>query len=52
MSVDLSQFIPSFVEESFEGLELLSSGLLNLNQYSDSETISAILIAIFAPITQ
>ncbi len=44
MSVDLSQFIPSFLEESFEGLELMESGLLNL-QEGDDETINAIFRA-------
>ena len=44
MSVDLSQFIPSFLEESFEGLELMESGLLNL-QPGDNETIHAIFRA-------
>ena len=38
MTVDLSQFIPSFLEESFEGLELMESGLLNLEP-GDNETI-------------
>jgi two-component system, chemotaxis family, sensor kinase CheA len=45
MSIDLSQFIPSFLEESFEGLELMENSLLNLNQDSDSETINAIFRA-------
>ena len=45
MSIDLSQFIPSFLEESFEGLELMESSLLDLNQESDSETINAIFRA-------
>jgi len=44
MSVDLSQFIPSFLEESFEGLELMESGLLNL-QPGDNETIHSIFRA-------
>lgn len=45
MSIDLSQFIPSFLEESFEGLELMESSLLTLTQESDSETINAIFRA-------
>lgn len=45
MSIDLSQFIPSFLEESFEGLELMESSLLNLNQESDSETINSVFRA-------
>lgn len=44
MSVDLSQFIPSFLEESFEGLDLMESGLLNL-QPGDNETIHSIFRA-------
>ncbi|MCP4326559.1 MAG: chemotaxis protein CheA [Alteromonadales bacterium] len=44
MSVDLSQFIPGFLEESFEGLELMESGLLNL-QPGDNETIHSIFRA-------
>jgi two-component system chemotaxis sensor kinase CheA len=44
MSVDLSQFIPSFLEESFEGLELMESSLLDLEQ-GDDETINSIFRA-------
>jgi len=44
MSIDLSQFIPTFLEESFEGLELMESSLLNLEQ-GDDETIDAIFRA-------
>ncbi len=44
MTVDLSQFIPSFLEESFEGLELMESSLLNLEQ-GDDETINSIFRA-------
>lgn len=44
MSVDLSQFIPTFLEESFEGLELMESSLLNLEQ-GDDETINSIFRA-------
>jgi len=44
MSIDLSQFIPSFLEESFEGLELMETSLLNLEQ-GDDETINSIFRA-------
>lgn len=44
MSVDLSQFIPSFLEECFEGLELMETSLLNLEQ-GDDETINSIFRA-------
>ena len=44
MSIDLSQFIPSFLEESFEGLELMESSLLTL-QSGDDETINSIFRA-------
>jgi two-component system chemotaxis sensor kinase CheA len=44
MSVDLSQFIPSFLEESFEGLELMESSLLDLEQ-GDDEKINSIFRA-------
>ena len=44
MSVDLSQFIPSFLEESFEGLELMETSLLNLNA-GDDVTIHSIFRA-------
>ncbi|WP_440877316.1 chemotaxis protein CheA [Thalassotalea sp. PLHSN55] len=44
MSIDLSQFIPTFLEESFEGLELMETSLLGLDQ-GDSETINAIFRA-------
>jgi len=44
MSVDLSQFIPSFLEESFEGLELMESSLLNL-EHGDDEAINSIFRA-------
>ena len=44
MTVDLSQFIPSFLEESFEGLELMESGLLDL-ELGDNETIHSIFRA-------
>lgn len=44
MSIDLSQFIPNFLEESFEGIELMESSLLNLDQ-GDDEAINAIFRA-------
>jgi two-component system, chemotaxis family, sensor kinase CheA len=44
MSIDLSQFIPSFLEESFEGLELMESSLLSL-EAGDNETIHSIFRA-------
>ncbi|WDE03035.1 chemotaxis protein CheA [Thalassomonas viridans] len=44
MSVDLSQFIPSFLEESFEGLALMESSLLSL-EVDDKETINSIFRA-------
>lgn len=44
MSIDLSQFVPTFLEESFEGLELMESSLLNLEQ-GDVDTINAIFRA-------
>lgn len=44
MSIDLSQFIPTFLEESYEGLELMESSLLNLEQ-GDDDTINAIFRA-------
>jgi len=44
MSIDLSQFIPTFLEESFEGIELMEASLLNLEQ-GDDETINAIFRA-------
>ncbi len=44
MSIDLSQFIPTFLEESFEGIELMEASLLNLEQ-GDDETINTIFRA-------
>ena len=44
MSIDLSQFIPTFLEESFEGLELMESSLLGL-QPGDNEAIHSIFRA-------
>lgn len=46
MSIDLSQFHQVFFEESFEGLQLMESSLLDLDCDSvDSETINAIFRA-------
>lgn len=46
MSIDLSQFHQVFFEESFEGLDVMESALLNLDVGSvDSETINAIFRA-------
>ncbi|MFW6380256.1 MAG: Hpt domain-containing protein, partial [Halorhodospira sp.] len=40
MSVDLSQFLQTFFEESFEGLETMESGLLELDsEQPDRETL-------------
>lgn len=44
MSIDLSQFIPTFLEESFEGLALMESSLLTLDQ-GDVDTINTIFRA-------
>jgi two-component system chemotaxis sensor kinase CheA len=44
MSIDLSQFIPTFLDESFEGLSTMESSLLNLNP-GDNETINTIFRA-------
>ncbi|MDH5408529.1 MAG: Hpt domain-containing protein, partial [Gammaproteobacteria bacterium] len=46
MSVDMSQFLATFYEESFEGLEIMESELLNLDiGAADSETINTIFRA-------
>jgi two-component system chemotaxis sensor kinase CheA len=46
MSIDLSQFHQVFFEESFEGLQLMESSLLDLDcDNVDSETINAIFRA-------
>ncbi len=45
MSIDLSEFHDIFFEECFEGLEVLESGLLNLDQNTDVEEINAIFRA-------
>jgi len=44
MSINLSQFLPTFLEESNEGLETMESGLLNL-QNADDESIHSIFRA-------
>jgi two-component system chemotaxis sensor kinase CheA len=44
MSIDLSEFIPVFLEESFEGLDTMESCLLEL-QPGDMETINTIFRA-------
>lgn len=46
MSVDLSQFHQVFFEESYEGLDVMESALLNMNvEEIDSETINEIFRA-------
>lgn len=44
MSINLSQFLPTFLEESNEGLETMESGLLTL-QNADDESIHSIFRA-------
>ena len=44
MSIDASQFIPTFLEESFEGLDLMESSLLNLDA-GDVDSVNAIFRA-------
>jgi len=44
MSIDLSQFIGTFLEESYEGLDIMESGLLNFDA-CDEETINTIFRA-------
>ncbi|MDF2182575.1 chemotaxis protein CheA [Neptuniibacter sp. CAU 1671] len=44
MSIDLSQFVATFLEESYEGLEVMESSLLNL-EAADDETINTIFRA-------
>ncbi|EAR60758.1 chemotaxis protein CheA [Neptuniibacter caesariensis] len=44
MSIDLSQFIGTFLEESYEGLEVMESSLLALDS-ADEETINTIFRA-------
>ena len=46
MAIDMAQFHEVFFEESFEGLEIMESGLLNLDQGSvDEEAINSIFRA-------
>jgi two-component system chemotaxis sensor kinase CheA len=46
MAIDLAQFHQVFFEESFEGLQIMESGLLNLDSgTADSEAINAIFRA-------
>jgi len=46
MSIDISQFHETFFEECFEGLEIMESGLLNLDiGNADNETVNAIFRA-------
>ena len=46
MAVDMSQFHQVFFEESFEGLDDMESGLLDLNMdVADDETINTIFRA-------
>lgn len=46
MSVDMSQFYQTFFEESFEGLDIMESGLLGLDiGAADAETINTVFRA-------
>lgn len=46
MTIDISQFLQTFYEESFEGLEIMESGLLSLDTgNADSEVINDIFRA-------
>jgi len=46
MSIDISQFHETFFEECFEGLEIMESGLLNLDiGNADKETVNSIFRA-------
>ncbi len=46
MSVDMSQFYQTFFEESFEGLDIMESGLLGLDVgAADAETINTVFRA-------
>jgi len=46
MSVDMSQFYQTFFDESFEGLEIMESGLLGLDiGAADAETINTVFRA-------
>ena len=44
MSVDISQFVAAFLEESYEGLDIMESSLLDLDS-ADDETINSIFRA-------
>jgi len=44
MTIDLAQFLPTFLEESYEGLETMETGLLTL-QSSDDDSIHSIFRA-------
>lgn len=44
MTIDLAQFLPTFLEESYEGLETMETGLLNL-QGSEDDAIHSIFRA-------
>ncbi|WP_040852247.1 chemotaxis protein CheA [Thiorhodospira sibirica] len=46
MNIDINQFVQSFLEESFEGLEIMESQLLGLKDDADTETINTIFRAI------
>lgn len=46
MSIDMSQFYQTFFEESFEGLDVMESGLLGLDSgAADTETVNTIFRA-------
>jgi len=45
MSMDLSEFLDVFLEECFEGLEVMESGLLNLDAGTDLEEVNTIFRA-------
>lgn len=46
MTIDMSQFLQTFYEESFEGLDVMENGLLNLNTgEADAEEINTIFRA-------
>ena len=46
MSIDMSQFLDTFYEESFEGLEIMETELLALDVgHADNETINTIFRA-------
>ncbi len=46
MNIDINQFVQSFLEESFEGLEIMESQLLGLKDDADTEAINTIFRAI------